>query len=1068
MAQPARQRHYRHHRPAAAPRRGGNNPEHPSQPPPTPTHSQTPRASPYATDTLSPADRDQLRDQLNALLERAKAAGNQDMSRRTAEESEEALEFSKTALEKVTLACKSMSATVIHDVELLSTVVYTLFNQELIKVQGLVPPQRESIDALCAFFLAAFKGCHPQKDLGSESAQSSAIDAVERRQVDILRALGTILFENGSYVKETLSELCGVITTVGEVPVRNEKSELRRMALNCLANLVHKTGSLLSPFHEHMYRVILSNLTATSYYESGSTTVVHGSARRKERAAERKLISSALRALHFLIQEDKHISTRSIPPLMDVISRFMFFTSESGTHQPVIAPSSSAFNVGIINRATYPTQTSIIPSTKSAGSAALDAHAEPSLAHHWNLQSSDSEYSDSESGAHLAQRRQHDGKVRLNALLCLQTLARGAPKQLQPHWPKFLTSSTSAPMLAGSYKTPSLLVLIGSDPISTVRSAACVVLGYILENSKQYLAMAEEKAAPPLTKSHTGILALSERVGLMTRELHAGLASAMEAADNSVDQNVVIQMIKCCSSVVANCSYERMRSGLPLLLFNAVKRFMDSAEPALQASALMFLTTTLSNASARTEVQETILVCTEPSESRPPDVLIRLLSLVENHQVAAIIRVEAWNALRAIAGNHFTMIRTSWPRLDAAMMMNQTSEDHRISSAGLVFLEEYAKSGVSAMDPLASEWWNDVLERHVLKAFAEDNPAIKALGCDCLSVLTSDTFDALPNRLGMLILSLVLGTALDDNTVVRAAACRAIGVFMLFPALREDSTHAVDMASTVLDLCRDPNLAVRVRASWAVGNFCDAMVLLKTSGHDMVLQEILTLPLWTKIVRTALMICQDHEKLKSNGIRAIGGLLRVTYEGILERERHSLVKEAVYALIKHMEHGSLKGRWNACYAMQNVLLNADFPIGSTYGTSYAMDSDSVSWTHDVYEALLQAIQQSKNFKVRINACAALTVPKTRAKYGDPAMLRKIMQVLMSAVKNLDEEQGEHEFGEFQYRGQLETKLLRCLDHLLQLSGGAAKLDLDLDPALRQRILASRPIAASEQDPGSRN
>lgn len=261
---------------------------------------------------------------------------------------------------------------------------------------------------------------------------------------------------------------------------------------------------------------------------------------------------------------------------MDVICRFMFFTSESGTTQSTIAPFSSAFNVGVINRATYPTQSSIIPSTKPAGSAAPDVHAESSLTHYRNLQSSDSEYSDSESGAHLAQRRQHDGKVRLNALLGLQTLARGAPKQLQPHWPKFLTSSSSAPMMAGSYKTPSLLVLIGSDPISTVRSAACVVLGHILENSKQYLAMAEEKATQPLTKSHTGILALSERVGLMTRELHVGLASAVDAADKSVEQSVIIQMIKCCSSVVANCSYERMRPGLPLLLFNAVKRFMES------------------------------------------------------------------------------------------------------------------------------------------------------------------------------------------------------------------------------------------------------------------------------------------------------------------------------------------------------------------------------------------------------------------------------------------------------------------------------------------------------------
>lgn len=126
---------------------------------------------------------------------------------------------------------------------------------------------------------------------------------------------------------------------------------------------------------------------------------------------------------------------------------------------------------------------------------------------------------------------------------------------------------------------------------------------------------------------------------------------------------------------------------------------LHEIEPALQASALMFLTTTVGNASAKTEVQDSILVCPKPSEDVPPSVLACLLSLVEDHQVPALVRVEAWNALRAIAGNHFSLIRSSWPQLDAALMKNQTSEDPRISSAGLLFLEEYAKSSVSAEDP---------------------------------------------------------------------------------------------------------------------------------------------------------------------------------------------------------------------------------------------------------------------------------------------------------------------------------------------------------------------------------
>ncbi|KAF9175295.1 HEAT repeat-containing protein 6 [Mortierella sp. AD010] len=753
-----------------------------------------------------------------------------------------------------------------------------------------------------------------------------------------------------------------------------------------------------------------------------------------------QLISSALRALHFLLQEDKNITTRSIPPLMNVICRLMFFTSENWVSQPATTATSSAPNIGVIQRSSYSIPSSIISCSKATGIGSplqmLD-NSESSLSSYRGIQSSDSEYSDSESGIHLAQTRQHDGKVRLNALLCLQAIARAAPKQLQPHWPKFLTSSNSAPMTAGTYKAPSLIGLIGSDPIYNVRSAACVVLGNILENSKQYLAMAEENTSLSGAKIQTGLLALSERVGLMVRELHVSFALAMDKVDSSVDQVIVAQMIKCCSLIVANCSYEKMRPGLPLLVYRSIEKFLNS-----------------------NEVRESILPMSVSEDGVVPELLSRLLSFVAGPQIPAVVSIEAWGALRAIAQYHFSAITGLWPRLDAALGSARDSEDPRVRSAGLMFLDEYSKAGAVATKPLTSEWWKDAMERHILKAFAEESPSIKALGCDCISNLSSDAFSGLPSRLEMSIMSLVLGTALDEHPSARAAACRAIGVFILFPSLREDSTHAVDLASTVLGLCQDSNLNVRVRASWAVGNLCDSLVLLKTSDQEHMLDEILTLSLWTRIIKTALMICQDHEKLKSNGIRAIGGLLRVTFEGILERERHSLVKDAVYALIKHMEQGSLKGRWNACYAMQNVLLNPHFPIGSTAGTSYALDSNMVSWTRDVYGALLQAIQQSKNFKVRINACAALAVPKTRAKYGDQAMVRKMIQVLMAAVQNLDEEQVEHAYGEFQYRGQFESKLLRCLDHLLQITCGVAGLGLELDPSLRQRIVASRPESSS--------
>ncbi|KAG0051577.1 HEAT repeat-containing protein 6 [Gryganskiella cystojenkinii] len=953
------------------------------------------------------------------------------------------------ALDNLAQSCKVLSSSDPEDVKLMSTATFTLFNQEIIKIPQSSSTYRHVIEDLCTYFLVAFnhletlrtESISEETSTSTPSTNISLTESRSREQIDILRALSATLFENGASAKESLPELFRIISNIAGGSFKQGQSEQRRMALNCLANLVHNTGSLFSTLHERMYGILLSNLTATSH--------------------------SALRALHFLLQEDKYVATRSLGPILDVIFRFMFFSSENTSSSSLHGSNLGALSVGVIKRSSYATLSGTIPTTKVSGVTNTSTNNSPHssvsqsdiLIPQRDLQSSDSEYSDSESGASQAQRRQHDGKVRLNALLCLQSIARTAPKQLQPHWPKFLTTSSFPPMWAGIRKAPSLMSLAGSDPILTVRSSACVVLGNIFETSKQYLAMAEEKPTLPGNRSQTGILTLSERIGLMSKELHIGMAAALEGLDSSTDQGAIIQMIKCCSIVVASSSYEKMGPSLCLVLYNPIKKYLIGSEPALQTSALSFVSALLSNSSAQAGVKECILPpAVNNSGSQGAGLLSVLLNFVEGESIPA--KVEAWATLRAVSQFHFESVRGIWSRLDEAMKVTGDQGDARVWSAALLFLEEYAKAGSNSLEPLSIDWWSDALEVHIMKTFAEDTPVMKTLGCDFISLLSSNSFNSLPSRMQVLIMSVVLGTSQDENGGARAAACRTIGVFILFPSQWEESTHLVDMANTVLDLCRDPNLAVRVRASWAVGNLCDALVLMKTGGHDQVLQEILTLTMWTKVMRTALFISQDHEKLKSNGIRAIGGLLRVSFEGILDRERHSLVKDAVQTLIKHMEQGSLKGRWNACYAMQNVLLNPDFPIGSTFGTTYALDSDLVSWTLDVYGALMQAIQHSRNFKVRINACAALTVPKTRAKYGDQALFRRIVKVVISSVENLDAEQGEHEFGEFQYRDQLEMKLLRCLDHLLQLSGGVASLDLELDPALRHRIVASRPATTT--------
>ncbi|KAF9970286.1 HEAT repeat-containing protein 6 [Actinomortierella ambigua] len=887
-------------------------------------------------------------------------------------------------------------------------------------------------------------------------ADSTSVD-YSRIQIDILRALSVLLYENGGFISNSFKGLWQLIQVMaGRSPQgRIYPSEHRRMMLNALANLVYKTGSQFAAHFDVMYDILLKNLNMVAIAAG-----VAGVASRKERASERK--------------EDKDISLRPITPIVDAVVKYMFFGAETGYTTSSTA-STFASSSGVIKRTSYTTPSSLNPytfshtgsggamnttastsTTPSSSSAAItttstttsilsaskNSNYYPSgldtvdgpLRH--ALPSSDSEYSDAgENEYQLSQRIQSDGKVRLNALLCLQDLAKAAPKQLQPQWHKWMPDSSSATFtFTAAVRYPSLVRLIGTDPIMTVRISACGVLVQMLEKSKQYLAMAEEKHhhhhhhhhihssgsnsdnnassrsnlgcssgssvnSKSSPRPSTGMLTLSERIGAMVREMHLGLARAFGKVDESTETGVLVQMIKCCSAMLACCTYDRMRPDLTKILLDSIHKYLYSP------ATLGFLKELVDCKAAQEEVEQSLLT-QEAAESEPAPLIHDLLILVGSKDSSPAIKIEAWGTLVALTHHHFDALRNSWSQVEACLSRLETEEDDRIRAAGISFLEEFAKAGSGACPPLA--------------------------------------------RLQVLLLSLVLGATKDESALVKAASCKTLGVFILFPSLRTDYSFMMDMTSAALELCKDSNLTVRMRASWAVGNLCDALVLLKTEGQDRILSEVLVLNTWTAIMQASLAICHDNEKLRSNGVRAIGGLLRVTVEGILERERHSLVRDAMEIL----------GRWNACHAVQNVLMNDDFPIGLTTGTIYACESDLVSWTEPVYGALMNAVRQSKNFKVRINACAALTVPKTRIKYGHRTMFRELVHVLMDVAQNLDRDQADHDFSEYRYRAQLENKLLRCLDHLLQLAGGASRLDLSLDSELRQRILDSRPVAAN--------
>lgn len=75
------------------------------------------------------------------------------------------------------------------------------------------------------------------------------------------------------------------------------------------------------------------------------------------------------------------------------------------------------------------------------------------------------------------------------------------------------------------------------------------------------------------------------------------------------------------------------------------------------------------------------------------------------------------------------------------------------------------------------------------------------------------------------IISLLSGIGCNEESTVRAAAVRALAVYVVFPSLREDLCFIENTAELSIQLMKDSNLYVKVKASWAMGNISDAFIM---------------------------------------------------------------------------------------------------------------------------------------------------------------------------------------------------------------------------------------------------
>ncbi|KAI9011420.1 hypothetical protein BC832DRAFT_550660 [Gaertneriomyces semiglobifer] len=769
-------------------------------------------------------------------------------------------------------------------------------------------------------------------------------------RLPILKTLGTVLFENGPACHKFYTVLLDVLAPLASNDPKPGAADVCRMAITCLGNLVVKTGSRGSSLQKEVSEILFSNL--------GS-----GNATDEEYM---KVLTSTLRGLQLLVNENKSVVENAIPILLPIILKYGV---QAVSQNSVLSTASRKKTL----RQPLKRVQSALPS--------------------------DSEFSDGETA--LSRQRNREYRLQINALLCVQALAKAQAKLMYSEWFKFLPDPIDGP------SAPSLISVMRDSEYPRVRHAACAALTSFLEGSKQYLSVAEDRPAK------SSFITLSQKLAAQLREIHEGLLDLITQETQPV---LISQELKCLSVLIRSTPYDRLSRDFRSECYRVVLSRLRSEDFGITSSCLDCVSA-LFDAGLSIE--------TVDAATSPMKILIDFTRSGEHISV----RMGALDVFCAVARNRLDLIRNHWQEMLIELDSCAKDPKEAIRAAALKFLEQYTHSRselAATPQPSDMDWWCEMLDRYIPVGTQDPFYAVRALACDCMSHIPAAIFEQMPAKRQYGCYAVALGLLQDEDYNVRASACGALGAYVMMPSAIDDVLFLADVASSLPAAMEDPNLSVRIRGSWAIANLCDAFARIseKNDTVDVLVTEGgVTTDVYVQLMRTGVAAAKDNDKCRSNGVRALGNIIRACPKSVLAAERERAIKNAVEAVLKNVDSGSVKTRWNSCHALTNMLRVTGFPIGTA------------SYTASVYNALTKALN-SKNFKVRISAAAALAAPKTLTCYGrdeQDATTRivNLIEVLARGWESVDD-LAEVKFGEVKHRESLRHQLDTTFKHLKHL------------------------------------
>ncbi|KAM4844448.1 HEAT repeat-containing protein 6 [Thomomys bottae] len=702
------------------------------------------------------------------------------------------------------------------------------------------------------------------------------------------------------------------------------------------------------------------------------------------------------------------------------------------------------------------------------------------------ISSSESDYSDAEGGIQ-GKMRSYQAKVRQGALACfLSTIKSIEKKVLYGYWSAFVPDTPEH----GSPQSVSLMTLILKDPSPKTRACALQVLSAILESSKQFLSVAEDTS-----DHRRAFTPFSVMIASSIKELHRCLLLALVAESSSQTLTRIIKCLanlvsnapynrlklslltKVWNQIKPYIRHKDVNVRVSSLTLLGAIVSTHAPLPEVQLLLQQPCSSGLSNSSSSTPhlglpdwwkkvptgpSQEEASV-SSPKGSSEPCWLIRLCisivvlpkedscaggnagSAAGNTYEPSPMRLEALQLLAHLARGYFSMAQLYLMELGEVICKCMGEGDPSIQLHGAKLLEELGTGLIQQYKPdsptapeqrvpvhLVVTFWTMMLNGPLPRALqSSEHPTLQASACDALSSILPEAFSSLPNDRQILCITVLLGLNDSKNRLVKAATSRALGVYVLFPCLRQDTMFVADTANAILMSLQDKSLNVRAKAAWSLGNLTDTLIV-NMETQDPSFQEEFSGLLLLKMLRSAIDASKDKDKVKSNAVRALGNLLHFLQPSHIEKPRFAeIIEESIQALISTvLTEAAMKVRWNACYAMGNVFKNPALPLGTA------------AWTSQAYHALTSVVTSCKNFKVRIRSATALSIPSQRERYGSVEQYARIWKALLTALHKSEDTM---DFLEFKYCASLRTQICQALIHLLSLAGTS-----DL-PCLRETL-----------------